>query len=91
MLIINNNKCLEHLWHQIKVPCLDKPEEMVSFRKLLLNRCQHEFEKDKEEELGIEKLQKVIDETQLVRIFVKKWNSLLQHVYISSKVMENAT
>ncbi|XP_016380086.1 eukaryotic translation initiation factor 4 gamma 3-like isoform X2 [Sinocyclocheilus rhinocerous] len=31
----------------LKVPMTDKPNSTVNFRKLLLNRCQKEFEKDK--------------------------------------------
>jgi hypothetical protein len=57
-----------HVMHiQVKVPLTDKPSEMVSFRKLLLNRCQREFEKDKAEELDMERLQKEIDDSQGVR------------------------
>ena len=46
----------------------DKPSETVGFRKLLLNRCQREFEKDKDEEIDLEKLQKLIDEADGVSI-----------------------
>ncbi len=35
---------------QLKVPSTDNPGVMVNFRKLLLNRCQREFEKDKDDE-----------------------------------------
>ncbi len=44
------------------MPITENPSESVGFRKLLLNRCQREFEKDKAEELDLERLQKEIDE-----------------------------
>ncbi len=34
---------------QMKVPTTDKPGVTLNFRKLLLNRCQKEFEKDKDD------------------------------------------
>ncbi len=43
-----NEKLLKYctfLFFQLKVPTSDKPEVTVNFRKLLLNRCQKEFEK----------------------------------------------
>ncbi|XP_078696975.1 eukaryotic translation initiation factor 4 gamma 1-like isoform X4 [Branchiostoma floridae x Branchiostoma belcheri] len=43
----NMCRCLIHL----KVPMKDNPKQTVNFRKLLLNRCQREFEKDKDDEL----------------------------------------
>ncbi len=48
------------------MPVADKPNELVSFRKLLLNRCQREFEKDEAEKLDMEQLQKDFDATQEV-------------------------
>ncbi|RXN02638.1 eukaryotic translation initiation factor 4 gamma 3 isoform X4 [Labeo rohita] len=39
----------------LKVPMTDKPNSTVNFRKLLLNRCQKEFEKDKVDDDAFEK------------------------------------
>ncbi|KAK9401375.1 eukaryotic translation initiation factor 4 gamma 1 [Crotalus adamanteus] len=46
----------------LKVPTTDKPTVMVNFRKVLLNRCQKEFEKDKDDDEIFEKKQKEMDE-----------------------------
>uniref|UniRef100_U3F610 Eukaryotic translation initiation factor 4 gamma 1 n=3 Tax=Micrurus TaxID=8634 RepID=U3F610_MICFL len=46
----------------LKVPTTDKPSTMVNFRKVLLNRCQKEFEKDKDDDEIFEKKQKEMDE-----------------------------
>ncbi|KAG7272924.1 hypothetical protein CRUP_002504 [Coryphaenoides rupestris] len=45
----------------LKVPTTDKPGLTVNFRKLLLNRCQKEFEKDKDDDEIFEKKQKELD------------------------------
>ncbi|KAG8444977.1 hypothetical protein GDO86_009936 [Hymenochirus boettgeri] len=45
----------------LKVPTTDKPSVTVNFRKLLLNRCQKEFEKDKDDDEFFEKKQKELD------------------------------
>ncbi|XP_072442871.1 eukaryotic translation initiation factor 4 gamma 3-like isoform X8 [Chiloscyllium punctatum] len=55
----NMCRCLTML----KVPMSDKPGASVNFRKLLLNRCQKEFEKDKADDVVNEKKQKEIDAT----------------------------
>ncbi|XP_072101349.1 eukaryotic translation initiation factor 4 gamma 3 isoform X4 [Mobula birostris] len=55
----NMCRCLTML----KVPVSDKPGVSVNFRKLLLNRCQKEFEKDKADDVVNEKKQKEIDAT----------------------------
>ncbi|XP_060098579.1 eukaryotic translation initiation factor 4 gamma 1 isoform X1 [Heteronotia binoei] len=47
----------------LKVPTTDKPTVMVNFRKVLLNRCQKEFEKDKDDDEIFEKKQKEMDDT----------------------------
>lgn len=39
----------------------DKPNTTVNFRKLLLNRCQKEFEKDKVDDVVFERKQKELD------------------------------
>ncbi|XP_037695100.1 eukaryotic translation initiation factor 4 gamma 1 isoform X2 [Choloepus didactylus] len=46
----------------LKVPTTEKPTMTVNFRKLLLNRCQKEFEKDKDDDEVFEKKQKEMDE-----------------------------
>ncbi|KAF1670586.1 Eukaryotic translation initiation factor 4 gamma 1, partial [Pygoscelis papua] len=46
----------------LKVPTTDKPAVTVNFRKLLLNRCQKEFEKDKDDDEIFEKRQKEMDD-----------------------------
>ncbi|XP_064423938.1 eukaryotic translation initiation factor 4 gamma 3 isoform X2 [Latimeria chalumnae] len=53
----NMCRCLTTL----KVPMTDKPGSTVNFRKLLLNRCQKEFEKDKADDDVFEKKQKELD------------------------------
>ncbi|XP_075762851.1 eukaryotic translation initiation factor 4 gamma 3 isoform X6 [Pelodiscus sinensis] len=45
----------------LKVPMTDKPGSTVNFRKLLLNRCQKEFEKDKADDDVFEKKQKELE------------------------------
>nr|XP_046238542.1 eukaryotic translation initiation factor 4 gamma 3 isoform X3 [Scatophagus argus] len=53
----NMCRCLATL----KVPMTDKPNNTVNFRKLLLNRCQKEFEKDKVDDVVFERKQKELD------------------------------
>ncbi|KAF7658491.1 hypothetical protein LDENG_00012280 [Lucifuga dentata] len=53
----NMCRCLATL----KVPMTDKPSTTVNFRKLLLNRCQKEFEKDKADDVVFERKQKELD------------------------------
>ncbi|XP_077167495.1 eukaryotic translation initiation factor 4 gamma 3 isoform X4 [Paroedura picta] len=45
----------------LKVPMAEKPGSTVNFRKLLLNRCQKEFEKDKADDDVFEKKQKELE------------------------------
>ncbi|XP_043989679.1 eukaryotic translation initiation factor 4 gamma 1a isoform X2 [Gambusia affinis] len=45
----------------LKVPIPDKPGNFVNFRKLLLNRCQKEFEKDQDDDEIFEKKQKEME------------------------------
>lgn len=45
----------------------EKPTSSVNFRKLLLNRCQKEFEKDKVDDVVFERRQKELDSTASVR------------------------
>ncbi|XP_016357652.1 eukaryotic translation initiation factor 4 gamma 1-like [Sinocyclocheilus anshuiensis] len=49
------------LLFQLKVPTSDKPGVTVNFRKLLLNRCQKEFEKDQDDDEIFEQKQKELD------------------------------
>ncbi|XP_062317767.1 eukaryotic translation initiation factor 4 gamma 3 isoform X5 [Osmerus eperlanus] len=53
----NMCRCLATL----KVPMTDKPSTTVNFRKLLLNRCQKEFERDKVDDVVFERKQKELD------------------------------
>uniref|UniRef100_A0A8C2KFV4 Eukaryotic translation initiation factor 4 gamma, 3a n=1 Tax=Cyprinus carpio TaxID=7962 RepID=A0A8C2KFV4_CYPCA len=53
----NMCRCLATL----KVPTADKPNTTVNFRKLLLNRCQKEFERDKVDDVVLERKQKELD------------------------------
>ncbi|CAJ1066076.1 eukaryotic translation initiation factor 4 gamma 1-like isoform X4 [Xyrichtys novacula] len=53
----NMCRCLSGL----KVQATDKPGTTVNFRKLLLNRCQKEFEKDKDDDEIFEKKQKELE------------------------------
>uniref|UniRef100_A0A671N8J9 Eukaryotic translation initiation factor 4 gamma 3-like n=1 Tax=Sinocyclocheilus anshuiensis TaxID=1608454 RepID=A0A671N8J9_9TELE len=53
----NMCRCLATL----KVPTADKPNITVNFRKLLLNRCQKEFERDKVDDVVLERKQKELD------------------------------
>ncbi|CAJ1050159.1 LOW QUALITY PROTEIN: eukaryotic translation initiation factor 4 gamma 3 [Xyrichtys novacula] len=53
----NMCRCLATL----RVPMTDKPNTTVNFRKLLLNRCQKEFEKDKVDDVVFERKQKELD------------------------------
>ncbi|XP_072569528.1 eukaryotic translation initiation factor 4 gamma 3 isoform X3 [Paramormyrops kingsleyae] len=53
----NMCRCLATL----KVPMADKPNNSVNFRKLLLNRCQKEFEKDKVDDDVFERKQKELE------------------------------
>lgn len=57
----NSSWCVLSLSLQLKVPTTDKPGVSVNFRKLLLNRCQKEFEKDKDDDETFEKKQKELD------------------------------
>ncbi|XP_047203196.1 eukaryotic translation initiation factor 4 gamma 3 isoform X4 [Girardinichthys multiradiatus] len=49
----------------LKVQMTDKPNSTVNFRKLLLNRCQKEFEKDKADDVVFERKQKELDSAAL--------------------------
>ncbi|KAG7478452.1 hypothetical protein MATL_G00080790 [Megalops atlanticus] len=53
----NMCRCLATL----KVPMAEKPNTTVNFRKLLLNRCQKEFEKDKVDDVVFERKQRELD------------------------------
>ena len=51
---------------QLSVQREQDPAQTVTFRTLLLNKCQHEFEKDKLEEMDLADRQKKIDEADSV-------------------------
>ncbi|XP_077579994.1 eukaryotic translation initiation factor 4 gamma 1a isoform X2 [Stigmatopora nigra] len=53
----NMCRCLTGL----KVPTTEKPGYNVTFRKLLLNRCQKEFEKDQDDDEFLDKKQKEME------------------------------
>lgn len=53
------------------MPVIDKPTNTVNFRKLLLNRCQKEFEKDKVDDVVFERKQKELDSAASVRALRK--------------------
>lgn len=53
---------------QLKVITPDKPGATVNFRKLLLNRCQKEFEKDKDDDEIFEKKQKELEAASGVKL-----------------------
>ncbi|XP_039611651.1 eukaryotic translation initiation factor 4 gamma 3-like isoform X4 [Polypterus senegalus] len=57
----NMCRCLATL----KVQMTDKPNSTVNFRKLLLNRCQKEFEKDKVDDDVFERKQKELESAAL--------------------------
>uniref|UniRef100_A0A3Q1ALL0 Eukaryotic translation initiation factor 4 gamma 1 n=1 Tax=Amphiprion ocellaris TaxID=80972 RepID=A0A3Q1ALL0_AMPOC len=52
----------------LKVQTTDKPGATVQFRKLLLNRCQKEFEKDKDDDEIFEKKQKELEAEEKQRL-----------------------
>lgn len=68
--IFKNINCTQFLplfYLQLKVPTSDKPGVFVNFRKLLLNRCQKEFEKDQDDDEIFEKKQKELEAAKDVR------------------------
>lgn len=59
----------------------DKPGSTVNFRKLLLNRCQKEFEKDKADDDVFEKKQKELEAATTVSgVFLHKFSELPQKI-----------
>uniref|UniRef100_A0A671RWK7 Eukaryotic translation initiation factor 4 gamma, 1a n=1 Tax=Sinocyclocheilus anshuiensis TaxID=1608454 RepID=A0A671RWK7_9TELE len=57
---------------ELKVPTSDKPGVTVNFRKLLLNRCQKEFEKDQDDDEIFEQKQKELDAAEEERQRLKE-------------------
>src|SRR5437867_1632708 len=53
---------------QMKAPSDENPEVPITFRKLLLTRCQHEFERDSNTEVDLEKMQREIEQAETVLI-----------------------
>jgi len=58
---------------QLKVPKTGDGQEVMSFRKLLLNRCQHEFETDQKEEGNFARMQEAIDSAASVSVIKIVW------------------
>ena len=58
----NMCKCMTKL----EVPAEGKPNETVIFRKILLLRCQSEFEKDRSDEIDSNRRAKEIEDLQKV-------------------------
>ena len=52
----------------MRVPKEENPKELVAFRALLVNRCQIEFEKDRDDENDFAQKQKEIDEAETVSL-----------------------
>lgn len=71
--------CTIHV--QLKVPMTDKPNTTVNFRKLLLNRCQKEFEKDKVDDVVFERKQKELDSAASV---CSQWISVTTDYRVNS-------
>lgn len=46
---------------QLKVPSADKPDVSVNFRSLLLDRCQKEFEREKNDCETLDRKQNEVD------------------------------
>lgn len=46
---------------QLKVPSSDKPDVSVNFRSLLLDRCQKEFEREKNDSETLDRKQSELD------------------------------
>ncbi|KAG7325353.1 hypothetical protein KOW79_011669 [Hemibagrus wyckioides] len=57
----NNADCIEKSDKELKVPTSDNSGATVSFHRLLLNRCQKEFEKDKGDDEIFQQKQKELD------------------------------
>lgn len=64
----------------------DKPTSTVNFRKLLLNRCQKEFEKDKVNDDVFEKKQRELEAAASVSPVYLKRLSLHFSIYISHRL-----
>lgn len=52
---------------QLKVPSSDKPDVSVNFRSLLLDRCQKEFEREKNDSETLDRKQNELDSAKDVR------------------------
>ena len=65
------------------MPSTKDPAVKVTFRKLLLNRCQKEFEKDQQDERDIIRRQKEIEETTTVCYSIWSFVSDVRHKLFS--------
>uniref|UniRef100_A0A8I5NTC8 Eukaryotic translation initiation factor 4 gamma 1 n=1 Tax=Papio anubis TaxID=9555 RepID=A0A8I5NTC8_PAPAN len=72
----------------LKVPTTEKPTVTVNFRKLLLNRCQKEFEKDKDDDEVFEKKQKEMDEAATPRMdqYFNQMEKIIKEKKTSSRI-----
>ena len=52
-----------------EVASSDNPNETTNFRKLLLTRCQQEFEKDSVGLMEVEKMKKEIEQAEMVLFY----------------------
>lgn len=68
----------------------DKPTSTVNFRKLLLNRCQREFEKDKANDDVFEKKQQELEAAASVSPAPLQWLPFHFSIYISRRLQETA-
>ena len=64
----------------MKVPIKDRPTDHVTFRALLLNRCQMEFERSKAADQQMEKFAKAIAEAKTVNIAIVSCEFACMHV-----------
>lgn len=64
---------------QLKVPSSDKPEVSVNFRSLLLDRCQKEFEREKNDCETLARKQNEVDSARDVSIVVLESSLCQQH------------
>lgn len=68
----------------------DKPASTVNFRKLLLNRCQREFEKDKANDDVFEKKQRELEAAASVSPAPLQWLPFDFSIHISRRLQETA-
>ena len=57
----------------MNVPSKSDPRSILSFRKMLLNKCQWQFELERHNERDIQQMQQQIDQCHEVRGGVAEW------------------